>query len=92
MALAADDLLADVITPRLSVRGLDRLAVDDRRRGACFTSLALSIKHELDAMDRLEQEPPRQLAKPAVDGSPMTKIHRQHPPEIGRASCRERVS
>src|SRR3954464_3274009 len=66
------------------MRRLHRLTVDHRRRRARFTSRPLAVYHQRHIMDGLEQEPPRQLAEPAVDRPPMPEVGRQHAPAAAR--------
>ena len=56
MAFAPDDLLPGIVTTRFGHRGLDRLAVDNTRRGAGLSSGALTINHQRYVMDSPEQE------------------------------------
>src|ERR687893_1769847 len=84
VALASDDLLGGVVTSRLGSRGLDRLAVDHRRRGTRLAPSPLTINHQRHIVDGLEQEAPRQLPEPTVDRLPRAKVDRQHPPAATR--------
>ena len=82
-----------VCAPRLSCRrrnlssfhaASSRLTVEHRRRRARFTSRPLAVNHERHVMDGLEQEPPRQLAEPAVDRTPRREVGRQNAPAAAR--------
>ncbi|OAG75557.1 hypothetical protein Amal_03257 [Acetobacter malorum] len=80
MPLAPDDLLACVIASRLCVRRLDTLAVDHTARRVRFTSFSFTIEHRIDVMDRAEQEPAHQTAKPPADWLPGAEMNRKHLP------------
>jgi len=41
---------------------------------------ALTIGHQFDIVDRLEQKATRQFTEPAVESAPELKMHRQHAP------------
>lgn len=84
MTLSVDDFLAGVIAACLAMRGFDRLTVDHAADGS-LRDLAAPDRASVDIMDRLEQQTPRQPAKPTVDRPPVTEMHRQHPPAAARA-------
>jgi hypothetical protein len=50
-----------------------------------LASGTLAVEHQFDIVDGLKQKAPRKFTKPAIDGSPMTKMHRKHPPPAARA-------
>ena len=74
MALAPDDLLAGVVTPCFALRSLDRLAVEHPRRGAGLAPGPLTVHHQRQVMDGLEQEASGKFPKPAVDRLPGSKV------------------
>lgn len=77
MSLVHDVFFAGIVTSCPRTRHLDALAVDHR---LCRTDLAhclLSVKHQFNVMDGLEQEPSRQLTKPAIDCAPVPEVDRQ---------------
>ena len=86
VALAADDLLAGVVTPCVLACGAltDWLSIT-AARGAGLAPGPLAIDHQRQVVDGLEQEAPRQLAEPAVDRLPRAEMDRQHPPTAARA-------
>jgi hypothetical protein len=61
--LVAEHFLGGVIASCLSLRGLDRLAFDDGRRGADFTPGPLAVEPQFDVVDGLEQETTCQFAE-----------------------------
>src|SRR5579859_4276233 len=67
------------------MRSLDRLAIDHRSRWTSLTPGLLSVDHQRQIVDRLEQEPPGQFPKPAVDRLPSAEMDRQHAPAAARA-------
>ncbi len=71
MTLAPVDLLAGVVTAQPAGLGrLDALAVDDRARGAGFTSDPLAIRHDELVVDCLKAPIVAERRKPAIDRSP----------------------
>jgi hypothetical protein len=80
MAFAAGDLLAGVIAAFPGCRSFHGLAVDDPGRRARRAPSALAVGHQRDIVDRVEQEPPNEKAKPPVNRLPGRKIARQHLP------------
>ena len=80
VALASDDLLAGVVAASLGAGRLDALAVDDAGRRARLAPNPFAIDHHRHVVDRLEEEPPHEAAKPPVDGPRGRKILWQHAP------------
>ncbi len=86
MAFAAHDLLPGVVASLFGARRLDRLAVDDARRGACFATETLAIRHQGNIMDGAEQELPQEAAEPPIHRLPGRKVAGQHLPAAAGAN------
>src|SRR5918998_2383820 len=86
MALAARYLFGSVIaawSPALA--GLDRLAVDDRRRWARLSPRTRPIRHHQGVVHPLEQPLITPGGEPPIDGPPGREVGRQKPPGAARA-------
>src|SRR5271168_832124 len=86
VALPAIDFLAGIIASRTtSLRGLDALAVDHRRRRARLPPDPLTVAHEQIVVDRLEHAAFTQTYEPTIDGSSRRETIRHHAPWAARA-------
>ena len=85
MALAARYLFGSVIAAWSSAfAGLDRLAVDDRRRWARLAPRTGSIRHHEGVVHPLEEPLIAPGGKPAIDGPPRRKVGWQKAPRAAR--------
>src|SRR6266545_1545427 len=81
VAFAPLYLFAGIIAARAAgLRRLDRLAVDDRCRGARLAACALTIRHDQCVIDPLEQTGVAPRMEPSIHGPPRRKVARQESP------------
>src|ERR1700731_2419975 len=85
MALASLDLFARIVTARAAcLRGLDALAVDDRRRGAGVAADAFAICHHERVVYPFKAPVVAPGGEPAVNRPPWWQVVRQQPPRAAR--------
>lgn len=80
-------IAASVIAAAGRGRGrLNRLAVNDGGGRALLACFVLPVEHQRQVVDRAEQQPAHEAAKPPVYRLPWWKVLRQHPPAAARSS------
>lgn len=81
VALAAVDLLARIVAPRLAARGaFDALAVDNRRAGVALAGLELPQEFAQGGVDLRPQPAAFLLPEVVINGAPRRKVRRQIAP------------
>ncbi len=86
VALATVDLLGRVVAPwPTALSGLDRLAVDGRRRRARASAGALAVGRDQGVVDGHEQAGVTPSREPTVDRRPGRKVGRHQPPRDAAA-------